>query len=181
MLADKPEYSDSMGKTRDFSTALLERQKAANRLLVDDTVHDNNSVVALHRDTMEKLQLFSGDTVLIKGKKRRDTISVVVADDTCDEPKIRINKFVRSNLRAMLGDVVSVHQCADIKYGKRVHILPVDDSIEGVTGNLFDAYLKPYFFEAFRPVREGDLFLVRGGMRTVGFKVVETDPPECSW
>ncbi|CAN6570353.1 unnamed protein product [Malus baccata var. baccata] len=169
MLADKPEYSDSMGKTRDFSTALLERQKAANRLLVDDTVHDNNSVVALHRDTMEKLQLFSGDTVLIKGKKRRDTICVVVADDTCDEPKIRINKVVRSNLRVMLGDVVSVHQCADIKYGKRVHILPVDDSIEGVTGNLFDAYLKPYFFEAFRPVRKGDLFLVGyddiGGVR----------------
>ena len=41
-----------------------------------------------------------------------------------------------------LGDVVSVHQCADVKYGKRVHILPVDDTIEGVTGNLFDAYLK---------------------------------------
>ncbi|CAN6706750.1 unnamed protein product [Malus baccata var. baccata] len=111
---------------------------------------------------MEKLQLFSGDTVLIKGKKRRDTICVVVADDTCDEPKIRVNKVVRSNLRVMLGDVVSVHQCADIKYGKRVHILPVDDSIEG----------------AFRPVRKGDLFLVRGGMRTVEFKVVETDPHE---
>ncbi|RXH68792.1 hypothetical protein DVH24_031125 [Malus domestica] len=169
MLADKPEYSDSMGKTRDFSTALLERKKAANRLLVDDTVHDNNSVVALHRDTMEKLQLFSGDTVLIKGKKRRDTICVVVADDTCDEPKLRVNKVVRSNLRVMLGDVVSVHQCAAIKYGKRVHILPVDDSIEGVTGNLFDAYLKPYFFEAFRPVRKGDLFFVGyddvGGVR----------------
>jgi hypothetical protein len=49
---------------------------------------------------------------------------------------------VRNNLRVRLGDVVSVHQCADVKYGKRVHILPVDDTIEGVTGNLFDAYLK---------------------------------------
>ncbi|KAJ0717354.1 putative vesicle-fusing ATPase [Helianthus annuus] len=77
-----------------------------------------------------------------------------------------------------LGDVVSVHQCADVKYGKRVHILPVDDTIEGVTGNLFDAYLKPYFLEAYRPVRKGDFFLVRGGMRSVEFKVVETDPAE---
>jgi hypothetical protein len=49
---------------------------------------------------------------------------------------------VRTNLRVRLGDVVSVHQCADVKYGKRVHILPIDDTIEGVTGNLFDAYLK---------------------------------------
>jgi len=53
-----------------------------------------------------------------------------------------MNKVVRSNLRVRLGDVVSVHACPDVKYGKRVHILPVDDTIEGVTGNLFDAYLK---------------------------------------
>lgn len=31
----------------------------------------------------------------------------------------------------------------------------------GVTGNLFDVYLKPYFLEAYRPVTKGDLFLVR--------------------
>lgn len=53
-----------------------------------------------------------------------------------------MNKVVRSNLRVRLGDVVSVHQCQDVKYGKRVHILPIDDTIEGITGNLFDAYLK---------------------------------------
>uniref|UniRef100_A0A804I6U5 Vesicle-fusing ATPase n=1 Tax=Musa acuminata subsp. malaccensis TaxID=214687 RepID=A0A804I6U5_MUSAM len=127
---------------------------------------------------MEKLQLFRGDTVLLKGKKRRDTICIALADDTCDEPKIRMNKVVRSNLRVRLGDVVSVHQCQDVKYRKRVHILPVDGTIEGITGNLFDVYLKPYFLEAYRPVRKGDLFLVRGGMRSVEFKVTETDPPE---
>ena len=53
-----------------------------------------------------------------------------------------MNKVVRANLRVRLGDVVSVHQCQDVKYGKRVHILPIDDTIEGLTGNLFDTYLK---------------------------------------
>ncbi|XP_030926038.1 cell division cycle protein 48 homolog [Quercus lobata] len=177
-MASQPESSDSKGTKRDFSTAILERKKAPNRLVVDEAINDDNSVVALHPDTMEKLQLFRGDTILIKGKKRKDTICIALADDTCDEPKIRMNKVVRSNLRVRLGDVVSVHQCADVKYGKRVHILPVDDTIEGVTGNLFDAYLKPYFLEAYRPVRKGDFFLVRGGMRSVEFKVIETDPPE---
>jgi transitional endoplasmic reticulum ATPase len=82
----------------------------------------------------------------VQGKKRKDTICIALADDSCDEPKIRMNKVVRSNLRVRLGDVVSVHQCPDVKYGKRVHILPIDDTIEGVTGNLFDAYLKREFF-----------------------------------
>ena len=42
--------------------------------------------------------------------------------------------------------------------------------------SLFEVYLKPYFLEAYRPVHKGDLFVVRGGMRAVEFKVVETDP-----
>ncbi|KAK6163406.1 hypothetical protein DH2020_000270 [Rehmannia glutinosa] len=156
-MSNQAESSDSKGGKKDFSTAILERKKAANRLVVDEAVNDDNSVVALHPTTMEKLQLFRGDTILIK---------------------IRMNKVIRTNLRVRLGDVVSVHQCPDVKYGKRVHILPLDDTIEGLTGDLFDVYLKPYFLEAYRPLRKGDHFLVRGGMRSVEFKVIETDPGE---
>ncbi|KAL4457784.1 hypothetical protein ABPG75_012649 [Micractinium tetrahymenae] len=164
---------------KDFSTAILERKKSPNRLVVDDAVNqDDNSVVTLHPKTMETLELFRGDTVLLKGKKRKDTVCIVLADDTVEEAKIRMNKVVRKNLRVRLGDIVSVHQCPDVKYGKRIHVLPFEDTIEGISGNLFDAFLKPYFQEAYRPVRKGDTFLVRGGMRTVEFKVVETDPDE---
>merc|ERR1711881_307447 len=70
------------------------------------------------------------------------------------------------------------HACGDVPYGKRVHVLPLDDTIEGITGNLFDTYLKPYYLEAYRPARQGDLFLVRGGVRPVEFKVVGVDPGE---
>jgi transitional endoplasmic reticulum ATPase len=46
--------------------------------------------------------------------------------------------------------------------------------------SLFDVYLKPYFLEAYRPIHKGDIFMVRGGMRAVEFKVVEVDPsPYC--
>jgi len=106
---------------------------------------------------MDKLQLFRGDTVLLKGKKRKDTVCIVLHDEDCDEGKVRMNKVVRNNLRVRLGDVVSVHQCPDVKYGKKVHILPIDDTIEGLRGNLFELYLKPYFLEAYRPVRKGRL------------------------
>ena len=45
-----------------------------------------------------------------QGKKRKDTVCIVLADDTVEESKIRLNKVVRHNLRVRLGDVVSVHQ-----------------------------------------------------------------------
>ncbi len=31
----------------------------------------------------------------------------------------------------------------------------LDDSVEGLSGNIFDVYIKPYFLEAYRPVRKG--------------------------
>ena len=51
-----------------------------------------------------------GFTVWQQGKKRKDTVCIVLADDTVEEPKIRINKVVRKNLRVRLADVVSIHQ-----------------------------------------------------------------------
>jgi len=127
---------------------------------------------------MEELGLFRGDTILIRGKKRRDTVLIVLTDEETEDSKIRLNRVARNNLRVKLGDLVNVHACHDIKYGKRIHVLPFDDSVEGLQGNLFDVYLKPYFLEAYRPVRKGDTFIVRGSMRAVEFKVIETDPAE---
>lgn len=162
----------------DVATAILRPKKSPNRLIVDEATADDNSVATLNPATMEALQLFRGDTIIVKGKKRRDTVLICLSSDEVDEGKIQLNKVARNNLRLKLGDLCSVHACHDIKYGKRIHVLPFDDSIEGLSGNLFDVYLKPYFVEAYRPVRKGDTFLVRGGMRTVEFKVVATDPDE---
>lgn len=112
-------------RKKDYTTAILEKKKSPNRLMVDEATQDDNSVVALHPETMEALQLFRGDTVLIKGKRRKDTVCIVLADETVDPNKIRMNKVIRTNLRVRLADVVSVHPCPDVKYGKRIHVLPI--------------------------------------------------------
>lgn len=73
----KKEPGATHGK-KDFSTAILQRKKSPNRLIVEEAVNDDNSVVALHPKTMDALQLFRGDTVLLKvrqraGSKRRSS------------------------------------------------------------------------------------------------------------
>ncbi|CAO3650368.1 unnamed protein product [Mucor hiemalis] len=175
-----PSDNHNVDPEHDPATAILRRKASPNKLMVDDATSDDNSVITLSQNTMETLQLFRGDTVIVKGKKRRDTVLIALADDDVEDNKARVNKVVRNNLRVRLGDVINIHPCPDIQYGKRIHVLPIDDTIEGLTGNLFETFLKPYFLEAYRPVRVGDTFLVRGGMRAVEFKVVETDPaPYC--
>ncbi|ONH66338.1 Cell division control protein 48 [Cyberlindnera fabianii] len=160
------------------ATAILRRKKKDNQLLVDDAVNDDNSIISMTSNTMEKLQLFRGDTVLVKGKKRKDTVLIVMVDDEMDDGAVRVNRVVRNNLRVRLGDIVTVHPCAEIKYATRISVLPIADTVEGLTGSLFEVYLKPYFVEAFRPVRKGDHFIARGGMRQVEFKVVDCEPGE---
>lgn len=80
-----------------------ERKRAPNRLIVEEAINDDNSVIALSPKKMEELKLFRADAVLIKGKKRHLTVCVALSDDTLDQGKIRLNKNVRKNLRVRLG------------------------------------------------------------------------------
>ncbi|KAJ7830604.1 hypothetical protein B0H13DRAFT_1915868 [Mycena leptocephala] len=52
------------------------------RLLVDEAATDNNS---------EVLGLFRGDTIIVRGKKRRDTVPICLPDDV-EERRIQVNK-----------------------------------------------------------------------------------------
>lgn len=166
--------------TDDLATAILRKKDRPNRLLVEETTNDDNSVIGMSQRKMDELLIFRGDTVLIKGKRRRETVCIALSDDTISDEKIRMNRVVRNNLRVRVADVVSVQPCPEVKYGKRIHVLPIDDTVEGLSGNLFEVYLKPYFLEAYRPIHKDDVFLVRGNLRPVEFKVVETDPqPYC--
>merc|ERR1719148_213385 len=138
----------------------------------------DNSCVLLSVTKMEELGLFRGDSVLIKGKKRHSTVCIALANEQTDDGKIRMNRVIRKNLRVKLGDVVSLHSAGEVKYGTRIHVLPFEDSVDGITGSLFDTYLKPYFQDSYRPVKKGDYFLVRGGFRPVEFKVIEVEVKE---
>jgi transitional endoplasmic reticulum ATPase len=51
---------------------------------------------------MEELQLFRGDTVLLKGKKGHDTVCIVLSDDDTSDANIRMNKVRSRFLNALL-------------------------------------------------------------------------------
>ena len=166
---------------KDFSTAILERKKAPNKLQVEDSPQDDNSVIELTQAKMDELKIFKGDAVVLKGKKRKETIAIALTNES-EEAKdmhILMNKVVRRNLRVRIGDTVSVHAMPnDVPNAAKIHVLPFADSIEGITGNITQTYLIPYFKDCYRPVKKNDTFLVRGGFRPVEFKVVDVEPGE---
>ena len=63
--------SSDGGKGEELATAILNTKAKPNRLMVEEAINDDNSVVALSQKKMDELQLFRGDTVLLKVCKNR--------------------------------------------------------------------------------------------------------------
>jgi transitional endoplasmic reticulum ATPase len=157
-------------------TAILDQKKAPNRLIAEEPKNDDNSIVAMHESKMKELKIFNGDPVILRGKRRHETLCIAVRDNTIDPTKMGINKVVRNNIRIRLGDLVTVRPAPEVPNLKNIHILPYKDTIEGLTGNIAQTYLQPYFRDANRPLHKNDTFIVRGNFRPVEFKVVATEP-----
>ncbi|KAJ1679050.1 AAA ATPase cdc48, partial [Spiromyces aspiralis] len=162
----------------DVATAILSSKSAPNKLIVDDLPSEdseNNSIAVVSSETLDTLNFFRGDLALLKGKRRRHTILAVVNCDDVEPTKVRLNRVARKNLRVRLGDIVSLHAIDDIKEASYVSIAPYADTIEGLSGDLFETHLKGYFMDSHRPVCKGDSFVVRGAMRAVEFKILELE------
>jgi transitional endoplasmic reticulum ATPase len=56
---------------KDFSTAILDTKKAPNKLIVEESINDDNSTIQISQSKMSELKIFKGDPILIKGKKRK--------------------------------------------------------------------------------------------------------------
>lgn len=83
----------------DLAQAILKKKENPNMLLVDDSVTDDHSTISVSPAKMQALGLFNGDTVLLRGKKRKSTVAIVHSDDNVVDTKARMTKVVRSNLR----------------------------------------------------------------------------------
>jgi len=162
----------------DPSTAILIQKKAPNKLIAEDATNEDNSTVYMSTAKMGELEIMRGDPVLLIGKRRKTTCCIALESEEIDDGKISMSKGIRNNIRVRLGDTVIVKAGTDVPNFTKVHVLPFEDTIEGLTGDLTQSYLVPYFKDAFRPLYKGDTFIVRGNFRAVEFKVVATEPKE---
>ena len=64
-----------------------------------------------------------------------------------------------------------------ISYGYPSFIVFTFICCTGISGNIYDVFVKPYFMDAYRPVKRGDRFMSRRAMKSVEFKIVEVEPP----
>jgi len=179
----------------DFSTAILSSSNSKNTLRVvggDDSVGHN--VVGLAEEAMEKLEVFEGDVVHLKGKRGKSTVATVAAVDQSEVdgtavgsdsvlaglPAISMSVDAMKNAGVRAGDAITVTS-HDAKFGKAVLILPFQDSMpadEDVEVDIIGDYLAPYFQGKFRALSRGDSFTLDGPAGKIEFSIVEIDSVE---
>jgi len=69
------------------------------------------------------------------------------------DDKIRMNKYVRKNLRSRLGDIVVLKPAPDVPNFTKIHVFPFSDTLEGLTRDMAQNFLIPYFKNAYRPLK----------------------------
>lgn len=126
------------------------------------------------------MKIFKSETVLVKGRKRKKLILILLPDNSgsLSDNKVRLNEVARRNLGVDIGDLVNINKTRynEIAILNRVKILPIKDSIKGVSGNLTQTYLIPYFRDAYRPVIKGEIIRCEGGLKNVEFQIMDCEP-----
>lgn len=152
--------------------------RAPNRLIVEEPSNDDNSICLLNEEKMKELKIFNGDPVVVRGKRRNKTLLIAVKDNKLPSNKIAFNKVARGNLKLKIGDLSTISPAETVPDLKKIHVLPYQDSIEGIAGDIVTSHLIPYFKDVSRPLHVGDRFIVRGNFRPVEFRVLAVEPGE---
>lgn len=189
------EAVDGDDSNADLSMAILGGSSGRNAMQVFSySTDEGHSVVGITEAAMEKMGLFEGDIVSIKGKRGKRTMASVVildeadvtslSDGSAETVAIGMSTDAMRNAGVRAGDKVTVVPAPNVKFGKAVLVLPTAESLQlaGVEkmadANLFEDYLKPYFEGKFRTLFRGDSFHIPGPLGELEFSCVEIDSVE---
>ncbi|KAI5171289.1 transitional endoplasmic reticulum ATPase [Nematocida sp. LUAm3] len=169
------------------ATAILEERRGNSYQIIypseateGQEIDIDNTVVGLSKKKMDELNIFQGDAILIKGKKRKESLFVVKRVDIPDD-KIVLVRTGCDNLCVRVGDFVKLYRLTDDTIiVERTTILPVKEDLEGLTLDVYQDLLKDYFEETVRPIHVNDTIVIRKN-KVFRFKVMQVKAGEFSY
>lgn len=165
----------------DLSTAILET-RLKNSLLVQGSDILKRRLepfeVCLHSDTGDGtlgFEVFLDGPVLVKGKKQRENVLTIIFDDTVPRNVAVLSKEARVNLSVRINDYVKLYhlKVEDIPVANEIYFYPIEDTVERISGDIFTAYVEPFFSRPRIYLSTGNVYKIKsGGMTAMEFKVV---------
>ncbi|KAI5190033.1 transitional endoplasmic reticulum ATPase [Nematocida minor] len=168
------------------ATAILDERRTNSYQIVyptDDCVKGECRLdpadVGISYARMQELNIFQYDVILIKGKKRKESLFMVKKMDIPDD-KIVLLREGCENLCSRVGDFVKLYELMDDTITvEKATILPVKEDLEGVNIDVYNDLLKEYFEKAVRPIHVNDTLTIRNN-KVFRFKVTQVKAgPHC--
>jgi len=166
----------------DLSTAILET-KLKNQLLVqgDDILkhHLKPFEIGLSPDCAEGIlgfDTFLYGPVMVKGKKLKENVLAVRFDEAIPRNVAILSKDTRNNLSVRINDYVKLYsiKVSEISPATDVTFYPIEDSIERISGDIFTAYIQPFFNQKRVHISSGNIYSIKSGaLVSLEFKVVK--------
>lgn len=167
-------------KEKNTSTAILDERRSNSYRVVyphdecvgetDREAHIDSTIVGLSKNRMDELNVFQGDALLIKGRKRNESLFIAKKMDVPDNVVVLVRGGCE-NLSVRVGDYVKLYGLEEEIMVEAATILPVKEDIKDVANlNVYDDLLKVYFEEAVRPIHKGDIIII-GINKKFRFKV----------
>lgn len=145
---------------KQISEAILQKKVTLNDLNVIDADEGQSEDVVVISSAKAKLLSIKKDTlVILKGKKRRETIAKVSISDDIAKDDIKMSSMVRNNIALRFGDVAVVSTAPEnIKAAKSISVAVYGDNSKAMDEDLYENFVKPYFLNAARAVRVEDRY-----------------------
>lgn len=83
---EPPKPADKKPEPMNIEKPKIEKKKPANKLMVEEALNDENSTIVLNSKKLAELNLAKGEQVILKGKKKKETLVVVLPDPKGAQP-----------------------------------------------------------------------------------------------
>ena len=120
----------------------------------------------------------SQDYVMVKGSKGLKMACMVQErEDGMEAGYVGLNGTARKNLKVGGDDMITVTACDAMANATSVVFAAIDETVEGINGDLKSVFIEPYFQSEFfgtsgRPVTQGSLICCQGAATEAWFKVI---------
>lgn len=167
------------GNKSDVSTSILETKIKNSLLVVGEDIRKNKLKpyeICIHPDLANDLDFYQDAPVRVMGKKQRENLLVVVFDEAVPRHAAVLNKETRINLRVRINDYVKLYSQdpRSVPVIIEASFFPVEDTVDKISGDLFGAYIAPFFDRPKTYLSSGNIYRIKsGGMSAVEFKVVK--------
>mmetsp|Transcript_18939 Transcript_18939/g.23970 ORF Transcript_18939/g.23970 Transcript_18939/m.23970 type:complete len:176 (+) Transcript_18939:1933-2460(+) len=142
---------------------------------VAEETHFDSSCVMLSPESMEDLEVFRGDTVLLSSlaPEPKTALCIALSEEGLRD-SIKTSVDALRNLGVQAGDSISVARPDfEVCYSTDIHVLPFQDTIGENDNTTVTQAAMTFFHEAYRPVTKGNCFVVHSGIE---FKIVSLQP-----